>query len=79
MDLNDALAECRKGLRIRCDGQMSDGWKIYFDPSLAKENEKLPPRKQHPVYYYINPSTGPAYAVRFSDEMKASSQWRVVE
>lgn len=58
---------------------MAKEWKMHFVPAPDKRNMALAPNDRKGEFFYINPKTGPAYQVRFSDLMKASFQWRVVE
>lgn len=78
MDLNDALQLCRRGSYVRDDATMAKDWKVHFVPASDKRNMALQPNDRVGEFYYINPKTGPAHQVRFSDAMKASFQWRVV-
>lgn len=78
MDLNDALHSCRCGGHIRDDANMTPEWTIYFRSDATTENCNRAPHERTGEFFYINPKTGPAHRVRFSDAMKASCQWRTV-
>jgi len=63
MDLNDAVHTAQCGGFVRDDATMAPGWSVRWD-----KDEKL--------LYYFNPKGERAHRIRFSDQMRASYQWR---
>lgn len=78
MDLNSALHTARCGGYVRDDATMAPDWKVCFLPHDTPLNHKLARAEQSGCYIYVDPKGEQAHAVRFSDAMKASYQWRTV-
>lgn len=64
MDLNDALAIAKLGHLVRDDASMKPEWAVAWRAGR---------------FVYLNPKGEEAHNTRFSDAMKASFQWRLIE
>lgn len=65
MDLNDATHSAQCGGFVRDDATMRHGWTVRWVPE-----EKL--------LYYFDPKGEKAHKIKFTDQMRASYQWRTV-
>lgn len=65
MDLNSAMDVARQGTRITEPALMREGWTVRWDVETK-------------LFYYFNPRGERAHKIIFTDEHRASYQWRAV-
>jgi len=65
MDLNQATECAKAGMAVRADGLMRDDWTVRW---YAPER----------LLYYFDPKGVRKHKIVFSDQHRASFQWRVV-
>lgn len=66
MDLNAAIKTAEAGVTVRDDATMATDWTVRY----IKEERLL---------YYFDPKGEKRHKVKFSDAMRASYQWRIVD
>lgn len=66
MDLNQATECARAGFAVRADGLMREDWTVRWH---AKDK----------LLYYFDPMGVRKHKIVFTDQHRASYQWRVVE
>lgn len=66
MDLNSAIEIAKTGEFVRDAASMKEGWTVRW---VAAEK----------LFYYFDPKGEKAHKIIFSDRMRASFQWTLVE
>ncbi len=65
MDLNEAIKSAEAGAKIRDDGLMKPDWTVRFVKELG-------------ALFYFTPKGEQAHKIIFTDQHRASFQWRIV-